>query len=359
MTTLPKGPTNNILMNVQGIFDPIGYTLRMRKRYGDPMSLPKMDGKPVLATGSVEGLRAVFAVPPEALDQMLAESFTAVFGESSLFVLSGARHTAMRKLLMPPFHGQRMRLYGKQICDLALQHSRDFKPGLQLVAQDLMHTISLQTIIHLVFGVTAPAEAARLEKLLEALRKSFSLGLTFTLMIPRLRRELWGFGPWARRLRATQDLRSFLDPEIARLAGRSRRVRADHLGPPRSRGVSGAGGVSSRAIPGANLFPLRIPAVWRRESALHRGRLCAVRDEADPGHAAAALQLRARVQEAGAGGAAGSARLSGARDRPLIPAAANSTELRQRPSPSASSTVIERWEDRHWPRRSGRGPRRR
>ncbi|WP_437580630.1 hypothetical protein [Sorangium sp. So ce887] len=66
MTTLPKGPTSNILVNLQGIFDPIGFTLRMRERYGDPMSLPKMDGKPVLATGSVEGLRAVFAAPPNA-----------------------------------------------------------------------------------------------------------------------------------------------------------------------------------------------------------------------------------------------------------------------------------------------------
>ncbi|WP_437596061.1 hypothetical protein WMF28_26110 [Sorangium sp. So ce590] len=60
MSALPKGPTNSILMNLQGISDPNGYTLRMRKRYGDPMSLPKMDGKPVLATGSVEGLRALF-----------------------------------------------------------------------------------------------------------------------------------------------------------------------------------------------------------------------------------------------------------------------------------------------------------
>ncbi|WP_433926582.1 cytochrome P450 [Sorangium cellulosum] len=216
MATLPKGPTNAILMNIQGMADPIGYTLRMRERYGDPMSLPKMDGKPVLATGSVDGLRALFAVPPETLDQMMVDNFTAVFGESSLFALSGARHTAMRKLLMPPFHGQRMRLYGKQICDLALQHSRDLKPGQQLVAQDLMHTLSVQTIIHLVFGVTEPAEAARLEKLIDELRKSFSLGLTITLMIPRLRREFRGFGPWARRQRAIRDLRSFLDPELAR-----------------------------------------------------------------------------------------------------------------------------------------------
>jgi cytochrome P450 len=216
MTTLPEGPTNNILVNLQGLLDPIGYTLRMRKRYGDPMSCPKMDGKPVLATGSVEGLRAVFSAPPETLDQIMVERFAAVVGESSLFAISGARHTAMRKLLMPPFHGQRMRLYGKQICELTLQRSRDFKPGLHLVAQDLMHAISLQTIIHLVFGVTAPAEAARLEELLGELRKSFSLGLTITLVIPSLRREFRGFGPWARRQRAIQDLRSFLDPELAR-----------------------------------------------------------------------------------------------------------------------------------------------
>ncbi|WP_437634695.1 cytochrome P450 [Sorangium sp. So ce854] len=216
MTTLPRGPTSNILVNLQGMMDPFGFTLRMRKRYGDPMSLPKMNGKPGLATGSVEGLRSVFAVPPDSLDQMLADNFNALFGESSLFVLSGARHTAMRKLLMPPFHGQRMRLYGKQMCDLALQQSRDLTPGQQLVAQDLMHKLSLQTIIHIVFGVTAPAEAARLEALLEELRKSFTFGLTLTLMIPGLRREFRGLGPWARRQRATRDLRSFLDPELAR-----------------------------------------------------------------------------------------------------------------------------------------------
>ncbi|XXX32695.1 hypothetical protein WMF46_28025 [Sorangium sp. So ce117] len=77
------------------------------------------------------------------------------------------------------------------------------KPGLELVAQDLRQTISLQTIIHLVFGVTAPAEVARLEKLLEDLRKSFSLGLTVTLMIPWLRREFRGFGPWGCSSRGT------------------------------------------------------------------------------------------------------------------------------------------------------------
>lgn len=216
MTTLPKGPTNSILMNIRGMMDPIGYTLRMRERYGDPMSGPPMDGKPVLATGSVEGLRAVFSLPPDTLDQMMGERFSAVVGESSLFVLSGARHTAMRKLLMPPFHGQRMRLYGRQICDLALKHSRDFKPGRQLVAQDLMHTISLQAIIHVVFGVTQPAEAAHLEKLLDELRNSFSFGMGLTLVIPWLRQEFGGVGPWARRQRAIQSLRTYLDPELAR-----------------------------------------------------------------------------------------------------------------------------------------------
>jgi hypothetical protein len=72
MTTLPKGPTSNILVNLQGLSDPIGYTLRMRKRYGDPMSLPKMDGKPVLATGSVEGLRALFAAPTLSVGEGVA-----------------------------------------------------------------------------------------------------------------------------------------------------------------------------------------------------------------------------------------------------------------------------------------------
>jgi cytochrome P450 family 110 len=35
-------------------------------------------------------------------------------------------------------------------------------------------------------------------------------------MIPSLRRELRGFGPWARMQRAIRNLRSFLDLELAR-----------------------------------------------------------------------------------------------------------------------------------------------
>lgn len=213
---LPGGPRNRILANLQTARDPIGTPERWRRKYGDPMSAIGLDGNPALLTGTPEGVRQVFTAPPGTFEPFGAEPIGAALGEGSLLVLSGARHSAMRKLLMPPFHGQRMRVYGKQIRDITLRQTRDFATGSCFVAQDLMHAISLQTIIQLVYGVTASDRLEQAERLIGNFRQAFNPArLILPLLIPALRREFWGLGPWARLLRATRALRGFLEPDIA------------------------------------------------------------------------------------------------------------------------------------------------
>ena len=48
MTSLPSGPRGAIRINLQVMRDPIGSVLRWRQKYGDPMTLPDMNGKPFL-----------------------------------------------------------------------------------------------------------------------------------------------------------------------------------------------------------------------------------------------------------------------------------------------------------------------
>lgn len=216
MSRLPPGPRSRILANLQSARDPIGTTERWRREYGDPMSAIGLDGNPALITGSPEGVRAVFTAPPETFEPFGSEPIGATLGEGSLLVLSGAKHSAMRKLLMPPFHGQRMRVYGKQIRDITLRLTQHLASGSRFVAQDLMHAISLQTIIQLVYGVTAGERAQQAEALIGDFRQAFNPArLILPLLIPSLRREFCGLGPWARLQRATRALRSFLDEDIA------------------------------------------------------------------------------------------------------------------------------------------------
>lgn len=229
MTPLPRGPRGIFRINYQAMTDPIGTTLRWQREYGDTMSFPDLEGKGCLSTGAPAVIRTLFSAPPETFAPFSVDMLSCFVGDTSVLVLAGAQHAAMRRLLMPPFHGQRLRVYGQQIRELAMQNIRDFKPGTRFVAQQLMHAISLQTIIHLVFGVTEPERVACAQKRVADFRRAFSSPLiVLPILLRWLRRELWGIGPWARRRRSIRALHAFFGEEIARRRS-ERRERTDIL----------------------------------------------------------------------------------------------------------------------------------
>lgn len=216
MQTLPRGVRGRLNAQLQAVRDPLGAAERWRREFTDPMTFPGMDGSPGILTGSPEGIRTIFSAPADTYEPFGTEPLRAVLGKGSLLVQSGAEHRSMRKVLMPPFHGQRMRVYGKTIQDLAVQQTRDFKPGMRFVAQELMHAISMQLIIQLVFGVTAPERITQVMQQVGAFRRAIGPSLLLPMIFPCLRREFWGFGPWAALQRAIRGMRGFLTEETNR-----------------------------------------------------------------------------------------------------------------------------------------------
>ena len=70
-------------------------------------------------------------------------------GDNSLFLLNGDRHKTRRKLLLPPFHGERMDTYGKLIRDLTLSIFDRLSVGQTFTVRTLTQDISLQVILEL------------------------------------------------------------------------------------------------------------------------------------------------------------------------------------------------------------------
>ena len=213
MSALPAGPRGYLRVNLRILRDPIGSARQWREQFGDPMTYPDLKGKPCLVTGSPEGLRSLLGLPPASTAQALVERLGAVLGDSSLLAVSGAPHAAMRKLLMPPFHGQRMRLYGAQICEIAAREVERLRPGVPFAPVEVMNAIGLEVIVQAIFGVTTAEGIAHVTRLVEELRKAFPRAM-LPLIVPWLRRELGGIGPWARLQRAIRALRAFLAAEI-------------------------------------------------------------------------------------------------------------------------------------------------
>jgi cytochrome P450 len=74
-----------------------------------------------------------------------------LLGENSLIQLDGDRHQRQRRLLTPPFHGERMRAYGRIICDVAEQVMNKWTIGSPKPIHSSMQEISMRVILRAVF----------------------------------------------------------------------------------------------------------------------------------------------------------------------------------------------------------------
>lgn len=221
MSSLPPGPRSQLWSLLQYARDPIGCMLPMAGKYGDPFTFP---GKvPLVCVGSPEGIKAIYTADPDTFEP-LNKDLGFFVGERSVILQSGAEHRRSRKLMMPPFHGARMRAYGEQIVRSTELRTQAWLPGQAVTTLDTLQEISLDVILQAVFGVTDPPRMAKLGALLLALMNGVS---PLVVMFPGLRREFAGLGPWARFVARRDRLHAQLDELIA--AGRAAGPREDIL----------------------------------------------------------------------------------------------------------------------------------
>lgn len=215
MAKLPPGPLSSMWTMVRYLRDPMGVMPALAREHGDPFTIP---GKvPLVCTGDPAGLRAIYSADPDTFEP-LNQDLGVFLGRSSLILVGGEEHRRKRKLMMPPFHGARMRAYGDAMRRLTEQHTGEWTPGRTVGGYETAQRISLDVILEAVFGVHDAAGRRQLGRLLLELLEGFSplLGV-----FPWLRREFGGRGPFAAFLRRQQALDAQLGAMIreARAAG--------------------------------------------------------------------------------------------------------------------------------------------
>jgi cytochrome P450 family 110 len=182
-----------------------------RDREGDPfvINLPQVGA--VHVTGHPEGARQIFEAPPETFEPVRANPVEPLLGRHSLILQDDAEHRRSRKLLAPPFRGERMRAYGELLCARTVDEAGRLVPGTSFVAQELARRVTLDVIVRCVFGIREPARRELFERAIGALLARYTAPL---LVLPLLRREAYGVGPWARFVRARSAFRALLEEEI-------------------------------------------------------------------------------------------------------------------------------------------------
>jgi cytochrome P450 len=116
-----------------------------------------------------------------------------------------------RKLLLPPFHGDRIEAYGDLIREATEREMETWPVGETFALRPHTQRITLAVIMRAVFGVHDEQRLDRFEGLIE----TFSSRVNVVIAFPMLRRNLGPLSPWGKFLRARRNLDAFIYEEIA------------------------------------------------------------------------------------------------------------------------------------------------
>ncbi len=108
------GPQEPIwYQTIWGITKPVSYFDTMQKRYGDIFITPQFAGlPPQVIISNPQAIQQIFTADASLFKSGLgSQIMQPLVGNNSLLLMDGDRHLQKRKLLMPPFHGERMKTY--------------------------------------------------------------------------------------------------------------------------------------------------------------------------------------------------------------------------------------------------------
>jgi cytochrome P450 family 135 len=137
-----------------------------RRRYGNTFRLRLLGFgergfSEVVFCAEPASIKTVFTAGPDTLRVgELRAAMAPMFGTSSILLLDGQRHMRQRKLMLPPFHGERMARYGELIAAATERELATWPLGRSFPLQPRMQAVTYDVIMQAVFGLDEPERRA-------------------------------------------------------------------------------------------------------------------------------------------------------------------------------------------------------
>jgi cytochrome P450 len=233
MTLPPTINSPKVLQLWKWIVEPLDYLHKFDRECGDIFT--------VNMSSIFSG--AVFVSHPQAIQQVLTndtKQFSApgsinqilkpFLGDRGVILLDGREHRQRRQLLMPQFHGDKVRNYTNAIQEITRNLIAGWQVGEKLNVRKEMEKITLSVILQTVFGLD---RGKRYEQIREKLSKMLSLiespiNAAF-LFIPFMQKDLGAWSPWGRFVRDRAELDRLIYDEIGDRRQNSNEERSDIL----------------------------------------------------------------------------------------------------------------------------------
>jgi cytochrome P450 family 110 len=233
MNVIPSLPIPKFRQVFQWIIKPLEYLHKHDRECGDIFTAN--------LSGAFTGV--VLTSSPQAIQQILTNDtkqlsapgssnkiLQPLLGDRGVILLDGSEHRQRRQLLMPQFHGDKVRAYTDAIQEITRDLIQGWQVGEMLNVREEMQKITLPVILQTVFGLN---RGDRYDRIQDKLSKMISLvespiNAAF-LFIPALQKDLGAWSPWGRFVRDRAELDTLIYAEITERRQSAETDRSDIL----------------------------------------------------------------------------------------------------------------------------------
>jgi cytochrome P450 len=226
---LPPEPSGNSLtQTLRWAFRPLPFMQDCREKLGDSFSVNFLGfERPMVLISDPEAIKALYRERSHGLPPGRDIILKPILGAKSLLLQEGAEHLARRKLMLPPFHGERMRSYEAALEEIVTAEVDSWPLEQEFPIHARMQAVTLEAILRVVFGVSSGPRLERLRGMLaNVLQETAS---PRAQIVGLATRRFGGRGPWAKFEGQLREVDQLLYAEIAEHRSRGRLEERDDI----------------------------------------------------------------------------------------------------------------------------------
>jgi cytochrome P450 len=151
---LPPGPgMPRVMQTVGWLSRPFQFIERARATHGDTFTI-HIGRDTFVVLSDPADVKQVFTGDPAVFHAGASNIILLPFlGHKSVLLLDGAAHLSQRRLLLPPFHGEKMRRHVDLMTEIAEREVASWPRGVPFAVHPHMQGLTLEVIMRIVFGV--------------------------------------------------------------------------------------------------------------------------------------------------------------------------------------------------------------
>ncbi len=205
---LPPEPNSSpLVQTLRWAFRPLAFMEESRRKFGDSFSVRFLGfERPMVMISDPKAIKALYTEREHGLPPGRNITLEPILGSRSLLLLEGSEHLSRRKLMLPPFHGERMRSYEPIVDEIVAAEIDSWPLGEEFPIHSRMQAMTLEVILRVVFGVGHGLRLERLRGMLTTVLQQTAAPATQLIGLATRR---FGRGPWAKfegQLKAVDEL---------------------------------------------------------------------------------------------------------------------------------------------------------